>query len=396
MARAEPRSNRGARWCTSRRRPRAPSRIARAAASRWISATRRSCRTCWPSPSARRSTSPTTIAPTTTSSRCPRRGVSISAAMPRDGRKSIRFDRPGIVRVFCEIHSHMNAFILVFNHRFFTVSDADGRYQIDGVPPGHVYAGGVGRRRHSRRQEPHDYPGDALGRDSTSPFDDAALVAHEPHLPGERDARDRHDRRRGLCRRHARHARGRRRASARPRRRRLARRAAAANADHQLRRCSRACSPTCRSSRARSRPRIRYGEANRRSNTCEQVGADLLVITGRNGIVLARGGEPGLDPSATTLRRALSRSGGARVPAGSRSAFCRSSRCPSRLGSPSPTCSARSVWACASTQQLAGQFKRGTHSEIAFVLDGRVRAATLPAVDMARAERRWAGGDAGP
>jgi plastocyanin len=50
--------------------------------------------------------------------------------------KAIRFDRPGIVRVFCEIHSHMNAFILVFSHRFFSVSDADGRYQIDGVPPG--------------------------------------------------------------------------------------------------------------------------------------------------------------------------------------------------------------------------------------------------------------------
>jgi plastocyanin len=50
--------------------------------------------------------------------------------------KSVRFDRPGIVRVFCEIHSHMNAFILVFSHRFFSVSDAEGRYQIDGVPPG--------------------------------------------------------------------------------------------------------------------------------------------------------------------------------------------------------------------------------------------------------------------
>jgi plastocyanin len=50
--------------------------------------------------------------------------------------KSVRFERPGIVRVFCEIHSHMNAFILVFSHRFFSVSDADGRYQIDGVPPG--------------------------------------------------------------------------------------------------------------------------------------------------------------------------------------------------------------------------------------------------------------------
>jgi plastocyanin len=50
--------------------------------------------------------------------------------------RSVRFDRPGIVRVFCEIHSHMSAFILVFNHRYFAVTSADGRYQISGVPPG--------------------------------------------------------------------------------------------------------------------------------------------------------------------------------------------------------------------------------------------------------------------
>lgn len=50
--------------------------------------------------------------------------------------KSVRFDRPGIVRVFCDIHSHMNAFILVFSHRFFSVTDAAGRYRIEGVPPG--------------------------------------------------------------------------------------------------------------------------------------------------------------------------------------------------------------------------------------------------------------------
>jgi len=50
--------------------------------------------------------------------------------------KSERFDRPGIVRVFCEIHSHMNAFILVFSHPFFTVTDTSGRYRIDDVPAG--------------------------------------------------------------------------------------------------------------------------------------------------------------------------------------------------------------------------------------------------------------------
>ena len=50
--------------------------------------------------------------------------------------KSVRFDRPGIVRVFCDIHSHMNAFILVFSHTFFTMTDTDGRYRLDNIPPG--------------------------------------------------------------------------------------------------------------------------------------------------------------------------------------------------------------------------------------------------------------------
>jgi plastocyanin len=50
--------------------------------------------------------------------------------------RAVRFERPGIVRVFCEIHSHMSAFILVFAHRFFSVTDDDGRYRIEGVPPG--------------------------------------------------------------------------------------------------------------------------------------------------------------------------------------------------------------------------------------------------------------------
>ena len=50
--------------------------------------------------------------------------------------KSVRFEQPGIVRVFCDIHSHMSAFILVFSHRYFAVTDEDGRYKIDNVPPG--------------------------------------------------------------------------------------------------------------------------------------------------------------------------------------------------------------------------------------------------------------------
>ena len=50
--------------------------------------------------------------------------------------RPVRFDRAGIVRVFCDIHSHMNAYILVFNHPFFAMTDPDGRYRIENVPPG--------------------------------------------------------------------------------------------------------------------------------------------------------------------------------------------------------------------------------------------------------------------
>jgi plastocyanin len=50
--------------------------------------------------------------------------------------KSVRFDKPGIVRVFCDIHSHMSAYILVFAHRYFAVTGEDGRYRIENVPPG--------------------------------------------------------------------------------------------------------------------------------------------------------------------------------------------------------------------------------------------------------------------
>jgi plastocyanin len=55
---------------------------------------------------------------------------------PTGKSRAVRFDRPGIVRVFCDIHSHMSAYILVFGHRFFAVADVRGRYRIDQVPAG--------------------------------------------------------------------------------------------------------------------------------------------------------------------------------------------------------------------------------------------------------------------
>lgn len=56
--------------------------------------------------------------------------------IPRDTSKSVKFKRAGAVKVFCHIHSDMSAVVLVLDNPFFTVVGTDGRYTIEGVPPG--------------------------------------------------------------------------------------------------------------------------------------------------------------------------------------------------------------------------------------------------------------------
>lgn len=50
--------------------------------------------------------------------------------------RSIHFNRPGVVRVFCNIHSSMSALIVVVDTALFGVTQADGRFEISGVPEG--------------------------------------------------------------------------------------------------------------------------------------------------------------------------------------------------------------------------------------------------------------------
>jgi plastocyanin len=55
---------------------------------------------------------------------------------PLNDSRSVRFDRPGVVRVYCDIHSHMNATILVLPHPYFAVPDAEGNFRLPDVPEG--------------------------------------------------------------------------------------------------------------------------------------------------------------------------------------------------------------------------------------------------------------------
>ena len=55
---------------------------------------------------------------------------------PKDDSRSVIFDRPGVVRVYCDIHSHMSATILVLKHPYFTSPDDAGEYTLPRIPPG--------------------------------------------------------------------------------------------------------------------------------------------------------------------------------------------------------------------------------------------------------------------
>jgi plastocyanin len=61
---------------------------------------------------------------------------------PRGESKSVRFDTPGIVKVFCHIHSDMSAVILVLDNSYFATPDSSGAFHIDGIPPGEYRATG--------------------------------------------------------------------------------------------------------------------------------------------------------------------------------------------------------------------------------------------------------------
>jgi plastocyanin len=46
------------------------------------------------------------------------------------------FDKPGVVKLYCEIHEHMRGTILVLETPHFTRTDTNGQYRLEGLPAG--------------------------------------------------------------------------------------------------------------------------------------------------------------------------------------------------------------------------------------------------------------------
>jgi plastocyanin len=55
---------------------------------------------------------------------------------PKGAVKRIVFDRPGLARLFCNIHPNMAAYVMAVDSPYFAVSNENGAFAIAGVPPG--------------------------------------------------------------------------------------------------------------------------------------------------------------------------------------------------------------------------------------------------------------------
>jgi plastocyanin len=66
--------------------------------------------------------------------------ASFNVTMPAGGSHTVRFDKAGNIRqplqVGCVFHTAMQAWIFVFDHPHFQLTTADGRFRLEGVPPG--------------------------------------------------------------------------------------------------------------------------------------------------------------------------------------------------------------------------------------------------------------------
>lgn len=66
----------------------------------------------------------------------PHLNVSFNRTQPKGRTISVVFTKPEIVRINCDLHSWMLAWVVVAAHRYYAVTGADGRFRFDDLPPG--------------------------------------------------------------------------------------------------------------------------------------------------------------------------------------------------------------------------------------------------------------------
>ena len=67
--------------------------------------------------------------------------------------RRVKFDRPGVVELLCNVHLEMSAYIVVVKNPYFAQPKADGTFRIANVPPGRHRLRSWHQRLPAREQE---------------------------------------------------------------------------------------------------------------------------------------------------------------------------------------------------------------------------------------------------
>jgi plastocyanin len=79
------------------------------------------------------------------------------------------FPKTGIVKVYCDIHSHMSALIMVLDHPWFTIPNEAGAFTLPPVPPGDYTLVAWHERIGEQRQRIRVAPGETVRTAFTLP-----------------------------------------------------------------------------------------------------------------------------------------------------------------------------------------------------------------------------------
>jgi hypothetical protein len=60
----------------------------------------------------------------------------VNRTQPKNRTIPLVFEKPEIVRINCDLHSWMQAWVVVAAHPFYAITGADGQFAFDNLPPG--------------------------------------------------------------------------------------------------------------------------------------------------------------------------------------------------------------------------------------------------------------------
>jgi plastocyanin len=93
--------------------------------------------------------------------------------------RSVRFTRPGVIRVYCNVHAQMGAVVVVRDGPHFTQPEGDGSFMLPQVPPGR-YLLHAWHERAGEVSQPIEVPPGGLGEITLQL--DASGYRFKPHL----------------------------------------------------------------------------------------------------------------------------------------------------------------------------------------------------------------------